>query len=66
MTKINKYVSILIISLLSSIARAETIKMPSSLTADTTSFVLLSSSGTTPAISGFTGILIMSGIYLLQ
>ena len=33
---------------------AETITMPSSLTADTTAFVLLSSSGTTPSISGYT------------
>ena len=62
MTKINKYVSIFFISPLSSIARAETIKMPSSLTADTTSFVLLSSSGTTPAISGFTGNLLVTAV----
>ena len=33
---------------------AQTITMPSGLTADTSSFVLLSSSGTTPSISGFT------------
>ena len=51
MIKINKYLSIFIISLLSSLAKAETITMPSSLTADTTAFVLLSSSGTTPSIS---------------
>ena len=54
MIKINKYLSIFIISLLSSIARAETITMPSGLTANTSSFVLLSDSGTTPSISGFT------------
>ena len=54
MIKINKYLSICIISLLSSIARAETITMPSGLTANTSSFVLLSDSGTTPSISGFT------------
>ena len=53
MPKINKYISILIISLLSTISKAETITMPSSLTADTTAFVLLSSSGTTRNISGF-------------
>jgi hypothetical protein len=35
-------------------ASAQTITMPSGLTADTSSFVLLSSSGTTPSISGFT------------
>ena len=33
---------------------AQTITMPSSLTADTTNFVLLSSSGTAPSINGFT------------
>ena len=33
---------------------AQTITMPSGLTADTTAFVLLSTSGTTPSISGFT------------
>lgn len=33
---------------------AETITMPSTLTANTSSFVLLSDSGTTPSISGFT------------
>ena len=33
---------------------AETITMPSTLTANTSSFVLLSDSGTTPTISGFT------------
>ena len=54
MPKINKYISILIISLLSTISKAETITMPSGLTADTTAFVLLSTSGTTPSISGFT------------
>ena len=34
--------------------------MPSSLTADTTDFVLLSSSGTTPSISGFSGTLLVT------
>ena len=34
--------------------------MPTSLTADTTDFVLLSSSGVTPSISGYTGTLLVS------
>ena len=40
--------------LLSNKVWAETITMPSTLTANTSSFVLLSDSGTTPSISGFT------------
>ena len=40
--------------LLSNKVWAETITMPSTLTANTSSFVLLSDSGTTPTISGFT------------
>ncbi|MDC1092801.1 hypothetical protein OAS35_01700 [Pelagibacteraceae bacterium] len=51
MHKINKYLSIFIISLLSTTTKTETITMPSSLTADTSSFILLFSSGTTPSIS---------------
>jgi uncharacterized protein YhjY with autotransporter beta-barrel domain len=43
-------------------ASAETITMPSSLTADTTAFVLLSSSGTTPSISGFSGNLLVTAV----
>ncbi len=39
---------------------SETVTMPSTLTADTSSFVLLSSSGTTPSISGYTGNLLVS------
>ena len=34
-------------------SRVTTVTMPSTLTADTSSFVLLSSSGTTPSISGY-------------
>ncbi len=40
--------------LLSNKVWSETITMPSTLTANTSSFVLLSDSGTTPSISGFT------------
>jgi hypothetical protein len=36
------------------------VTMPTSLTADTTDFVLLSSSGVTPSISGYTGTLLVS------
>ena len=36
--------------------------MPSSLTADTTAFVLLSSSGTTPSISGYSGTLLVTAV----
>ena len=36
--------------------------MPSTLTTDTTDFVLLSSSGTTPSISGYTGTLLVSAV----
>jgi len=36
--------------------------MPSTLTADTSSFVLLSDSGTTPSISGYSGTLLISAV----
>ena len=51
-----KLILTLIISIFTNFnyASAQTITMPSGLTADTSSFVLLSSSGTTPSISGFT------------
>ena len=62
MHKINKYFLIFIINLLSSTANSETITMPSSLTADTSSFVLLSSSGTTPAINGYSGTLLVTAV----
>jgi uncharacterized protein YhjY with autotransporter beta-barrel domain len=41
---------------------AGTVTMPSTLTTDTTDFVLLSSSGTTPSISGYTGTLLVSAV----
>jgi len=43
-------------------AFAGTVTMPSTLTTDTTDFVLLSSSGTTPSISGYTGDLLVSAV----
>ena len=62
MIKINKYLLIFIISFFSTAAKSETITMPSSLTADTTAFVLLSSSGTAPSISGFSGTLLVTAV----
>ena len=41
---------------------AGTVTLPSTLTADTSDFILLSSSGTTPSISGYTGTLLVSAI----
>ena len=43
-------------------AYSGTVTMPSTLTTDTTDFVLLSSSGTTPSISGYTGTLLVSAV----
>ena len=42
---------------------AQIITMPSSLTADTSSFVLLSLSGTVPSISGFTSSSLLATIW---
>ena len=46
--------------LLSNVAWSGEVTMPSSLTADTTDFVLLSDSGTAPSISGFDGTLLVT------
>ena len=54
MLKIKNYILIFFLFLFSSKTLAETITMPSSLTANTSSFVQLSESGVTPSISGFT------------
>ena len=53
---------LILISFNSERAFAGTVTMPSTLTADTTDFVLLSSSGTTPSISGYTGDLLVSAV----
>ena len=53
---------LLLISFNSERAFAGTVTMPSTLTTDTTDFVLLSSSGTTPSISGYTGTLLLSAV----
>ena len=53
---------LLLISFNSEKAFAGTVTMPSTLTTDTTDFVLLSSSGTTPSISGYTGTLLLSAV----
>ena len=50
----------LIIFFSSKIAYSEVVTMPESLTTDTTDFVLLSSSGVTPSISGYSGTLLVS------
>ena len=44
------------------ISKAETLTFPTNLVANTTDFVLLSSSGTTPSISGYTGTLLFSAV----
>ena len=50
----------LIIFLSSKIVYSGDVTMPESLTTDTTDFVLLSSSGVTPSISGYSGTLLVS------
>ncbi len=53
--------SILIILInFNSILKAETLTFPTNLVANTTDFILLSSSGTTPSISGYSGTLLFS------
>ena len=42
--------------------KAETLTFPTNLVANTTGFVLLSSSGTTPSISGYSGTLLFSAV----
>ncbi len=43
-------------------SKAETLTFPTNLVANTTDFVLLSSSGTTPSISGYSGTLLFSAV----
>ena len=52
----------LIIFFSSKIVYSEVVTMPTSLTSDTTDFVLLSSSGVTPSISGYSGTLLVSAV----
>ena len=55
--------SILIILInFNSILKAETLTFPTNLVANTTDFILLSSSGTTPSISGYSGTLLFSAV----
>ena len=55
--------SILIILInINSISKAETLTFPTNLVANTTGFVLLSTSGTTPSISGYSGTLLFSAV----
>ena len=63
--KLARYIYItffLIIFLSSKIVYSEVVTMPESLTTDTTDFVLLSSSGVTPSISGYSGTLLVSAV----
>ena len=55
-----KIVTIGVFVLINSKAWSGTVTMPSSLTADTSDFVLLSDSGTAPSISGFDGTLLVT------
>ena len=52
----------LIIFFSSKIVYSEVVTMPTSLTTNTTDFVLLSSSGVTPSISGYSGTLLVSAV----
>ena len=54
--------TIILLTINSSKVYSGTVTMPSTLTTDTTDFVLLSSSGTTPSISGYTGTLLVSAV----
>jgi len=45
---------------INSVTKAETLTFPTNLVANTTDFVLLSTSGTTPSISGYSGTLLFS------
>ena len=63
--KLARYINttfFLIIFFSSKIVYSEVVTMPTSLTSDTTDFVLLSSSGVTPSISGYSGTLLVSAV----
>ena len=45
--------TLIILININSISKAETLTFPTNLVANTTNFVLLSTSGTTPSISGY-------------
>ena len=64
MTKIRKILYLILFLIFShnKIAKAETLTFPTNLVANTTDFVLLSTSGTTPSISGYSGTLIFSAV----
>ncbi len=52
--------TLIILININSISKAETLTFPTNLVANTTNFVLLSTSGTTPAISGYSGTLLFA------
>ena len=64
MTKVRKTIFLILFLLFSynKIVKAETLTFPTNLVANTTDFVLLSTSGTTPSISGYSGTLIFSAV----
>ena len=64
MTKVRKTFFLILFLLFSynKIVKAETLTFPTNLVANTTDFVLLSTSGTTPSISGYSGTLIFSAV----
>jgi|TARA_B110001452_G_C14906593_1_gene316860 hypothetical protein len=53
---------IILFSFINNHVSSSEVVMPSILTADTSGFVLLSSSGTTPSISGYSGTLLISAV----
>ncbi len=54
--------TLIILININSISKAETLTFPTNLVANTTDFVLLSTSGTTPSISGYSGTLLFSAV----
>ena len=54
--------TLIILININSISKAETLTFPTNLVANTTGFVLLSTSGTTPLISGYSGTLLFSAV----
>ena len=52
--------TLIILININSISKAETLTFPTNLVANTTDFILLSTSGTTPSISGYSGTLLVT------
>lgn len=62
MSRIIYILIVIFFTINSSKVYSDTVIMPSTLTADTSNFILLSNSGTTPSISGYTGTLLVSAV----